>query len=329
MINVVFVLTKKMLATSISWPIDMLTAANQIAKVLCPEKPSFKLLSTTIGDLDTDGTAPCSMLINYLPEQITQADLIYLPALWRNPRPVLKTTHHVLNRWLRHHYEKGATISGAGTGCYFMAEAGLLDHKPATTHWHYFDQFQRRYPSAQLKREHFITNADNLYCAASISALADLTIHFIQQYFNTSVAQHVARHFSPETRRTYDTVSYSAGSNLNHSDEDILQIQLWIKHHLGKHLVISDIARKFGMSTRNFSRRFNNATGKTPLHYIQDARINMAKDLLQSSNLSIGSIVEKTGYNDASHFSRLFHQNVGITPRKYRITVRAKLFHEE
>ena len=325
-IKVTFVLTEHMLATSASWPADMLNAANHTARVLCAEKPQFELITTAVKLSPIQCQTPFLLSPNTNINDITDVDLIYLPALWRNPSPALQTNQALLP-WLQHHYQKGAIISGVGTGCCFMAEAGLLNHKPATTHWYYFDQFQKHYPLVQLKRQHFITQAGNLYCAASINSLADLTIHFIKRFLSPAVARHVEQHFSHEIRHAYETVSYFEESNSNHSDEDILHSQLWLKTNLSKSISINHIAQQFGMSQRNFNRRFKEATGNTPSQYIQNLRINMAKDLLQSSNLSIGDIADKIGYSDVSHFTQLFRKKLSITPSKYRTTVRAKLFH--
>ena len=327
MITVVFVIAEQMLATSASWPADMLNAANNAARTLCPEKPCMQLITTTERQCKKEPSAFKLQASTHI-DDITQADLIYLPALWRNPRPVLKKSA-ALQKWLQHHYEKGAIISGVGTGCCFMAEAGLLDNKPATTHWYYFDQFQKNYPLVQLKRQHFITQAGKLYCAASINSLADLTVHFIRYFFNDAVAQHVERHFSHEIRQAYETVSYFEDRNINHSDEDILQSQLWLKSNIGSPVVFSRLARQFGMSTRSFNRRFKEATGASPTRYIQDIRMESARDLLQSSNLTIADIADRVGYNDVSYFTQLFRKKLGTTPGEYRMTVRAKLFHEE
>ena len=326
--QVIFVLAEQMLATSTSWPAEMLNAANNAARALCPDKPMFTMNTTAINKNNIGYPALFSLSANTLLSEIDQADLIYLPALWRNPRKTLNANKE-LQPWLQHHYENGAIISGVGTGCCFMAEAGLLNHKPATTHWYYFDQFQKNYPLVQLKRQHFITQAGNLYCAASINSLADLTIHFIQQFFNTAVAQHVERHFSHEIRQAYKNTGYFEESNTNHSDEEVLQTQLWMKNNLSKPITIKYLAQQFGMSTRNFSRRFKEATGKTPLNYLQEERLKVAQDLLQSSNLAIGDIADKIGYNDVSHFTQLFRKKRLITPSEYRTTVRAKLFHGE
>jgi len=325
---IAFILTEQMLSTSATWPMDMLTAANHAAKRLCPEAPSFELITVAVRPTAIECHSGLQLAPQTTIEELHSVDIIYLPALWRNPKPVT-TREPKLLEWLTKQFESGAIISGVGTGCCFMAEAGLLNHKPATTHWYYFDAFQKNYPLVQLKRQYFITQAGSLYCAASINSLADLTIHFIQRFMNQNVAQHVQRHFSHEVRREYENVSYFEEHNTNHPDEEILQAQLWMQNNLAKNVQVTEIAQQFGMSTRNFSRRFKSAMGKTPIQYLNDYRLKTAQDLLQSSNLSIGEIADRVGYSDPSHFNKLFKRYVSVTPKDYRITVRAKLFNSK
>lgn len=254
------------------------------------------------------------------------SDLVYIPGLWRNPRPIIKR-HTALLDWLHEQYQNGAIISAVGTGVCFLAEAGLLDGKAATTHWHYFDQFQKDYPQVQLKRQYFITQASNLYCAASINSLADLTVHFIQRLFGKSIASHVERHFSHEIRKAYETSGFFDASEKNpHPDEQITQIQIWLQDNYHREILFPQIAARFGMSARTLNRRFKSALGQTPLEYLQEIRINTAKDLLKTSNLSISEIADKVGYYDTGYFTRLFKKHLDTTPNGYRNTVRAKLF---
>jgi transcriptional regulator GlxA family with amidase domain len=314
-----------MLATSTTWPSDMLAAANHAAKRLCPAKPLFNLTIAA----ETLSVVTCHSGMTLTPKQsfedIDKADIIYLPALWRNPQPIIKRQARLI-AWLQKQFEQGAIISGVGTGCCFIAETGLLDNKPATTHWYYFDKFQQLYPTVKLKRQHFITQAGSIYCAASINSLADLTVYFIQRFFNTAVAQHIQRHFSHEIRKPYESLSYFENDNINHPDETILQAQLWMLDNSSKASTLENIAQQFDMSPRNFSRRFKLAIGKTPVKYLHEMRLNNAKELLQSSNLSVTEIAYKVGYNDMSYFAKLFKEELYVSPREYRKTVRAKLF---
>jgi transcriptional regulator GlxA family with amidase domain len=323
--RIIFVLLDNMLATSTTLPSEMLLAAQSAASrdttiqtqiELCTASPNGEAVNTRTG-------------MRWLPDtsidQANNSQIIYIPGLWRNPRPLLKKSAHLLH-WLKKEYENGALISAVGTGCCFLAEAGLLDGKAATTHWHYFDQFQKDYPQVQLKRQYFITQAGNLYCAASVNSLADLTVHFIQRLFGKEIASHVERHFSHEIRRAYEASGFFEQEHSRHPDEEITQIQIWLQDNYYRDINMPQLAEKFGMSTRTLNRRFKAALGISPLNFLQEVRVNIAKDLLKTSNLSINEIVDKIGYQDIAFFNNLFKKYLATTPTAYRETVRAKLF---
>jgi transcriptional regulator GlxA family with amidase domain len=327
-ISIYFLLCEKMLATSVTLPMEMFFAAQNAANTMLPPEHRLRLNIKTLGI----NKEPVSTLsgIQLQPELgLTDSglnpDLIYVPGLWRNPRTVVLNNRAFLE-WLKEKYQSGSIISAVGTGCCFLAEAGLLDGKAATTHWHYFDQFQKDYPLVKLKRQYFITQATTLYCAASVNSLADLTVHFIKRFFGKTVASHVERHFSHEIRKAYETSVFFEATESPHPDEEITQIQIWLHDNYFKEVIFVQIAERFAMSLRTLNRRFKNALGKTPLEYLQEIRINTAKDLLKTSNLSINNIADKVGYSDVGHFSLLFKRHMSITPKAYRNTVRAKLF---
>lgn len=252
------------------------------------------------------------------------SDLIHIPALWRNPRPaVLK--HAAFIPWLQEQHRRNSSFTAVGTGVCFLAEAGLLDDKPATTHWHYFDQLQRNYPRVKLARQHFTTQAGNIYCTASINAMAELIMHQVERIFGRVIARQAQRNFFHEIRNLTDPLGYS-DQQIRHSDEAIVQAQMWLQDNHNKLLSVPDLAAQFGMTTRTFNRRFVAATQKTPGEYITEVRMTFACDLLKNTDLSILEIAGYSGYNDASWFSSRFKQWSGNSPKEYRDTVRAKLF---
>ena len=323
-----FVLVEHMLATSITLPIEMMRAAESAA--LVRDRNAIRLnIAATAVSLDPVPTRSGFRLQPDLTiADIAHTDMVILPALWRNPRPIVRK-HPQLVAWLRQQHEQGRILIAVGTGACFLAEAGLLDGKAATTHWHYFDQFEKDYPLVQLKRQYFITQANRIYCAASVNAVADLTVHFIHRTYDATIASHVERNFSHEIRRPYESSSFFDDKHRYHPDEDIVQAQIWLQQHCQQDIALKEVAAHFGMSIRTFNRRFKNATGKTPLQYVQELRIDMAKDLLQTSNLSISEIAYKVGYQDLGYFAELFRKLLATTPSEYRATVRAKLFSAE
>lgn len=316
-----------MLATSSTLPMEMLLAAESAAQTMLEPEQRRDLDIRTVAITNEPVLARTGM--HWQPDTTitlaSQSDLIYVPGLWRNPRPILKKNAALVS-WLQQQHQNGAIISAVGTGCCFLAEAGLLDGKAATTHWHYFDQFQKDYPQVHLKRQYFITQAGGLYCAASVNSLADLTIHFIQRFFGKEIASHVERHFSHEIRKSYDSSGFFETNKNPHPDEQITQIQIWLEDNYHREILFPQVCERFGMSVRTLNRRFKNALGKTPLEYLQNIRINTAKDLLKTSNLSIAEIADKVGYQDTNYFTTLFKKYLATTPNAYRETVRAKLF---
>lgn len=325
--NISFLLLDNMLATSTTLPSEMLLAAqsaiSRTHKSDAPTQLNIRTLSMTGESVLTRSGLRWQPDMAISDAQNNQ--IIYIPGLWRNPRPLIKKSAALIE-WLKQEYQNGALICAVGTGCCFLAEAGLLDGKAATTHWHYFDQFHKDYPLIQLKRQYFITQAGNLYCAASVNSLADLTVHFIQRLFGKEIANHVERHFSHEIRRAYEASGFFEQEHSRHPDEEITQIQIWLQDNYHREIIISQLAARFSMSTRTLNRRFKAALGISPLDFLQEIRVNIAKDLLKTTNLSINEIADKVGYQDIGFFTALFKKHLATTPLSYRTTVRAKLF---
>ena len=325
--RIAFVITPNMLATSLTNAYELFFAANQSARRTGLSVTSEIAELVKVGLTEDRVELPSGLSLQPdtgLKQEVF--DMVYLPAMWRNPRPVVRNNPALVD-WVRWQYEHGAIINSTGTGVCFVAEAGLLNDKPATTHWYFFEQFARDYPLVELKRQHFITTAGKLYCAGSINALTDLTLHHVHRFYGKDVADHLSQHFSHEVRQPFDRLSFKQGENDNQTDETILQAQIWMQNHLNKAAIsISNVASLFGMSQRNFTRRFRSATNMTPVQYLQNQRLREAKELLQNSNLSISEIAYRVGYMDVSYFTKLFKQFMSITPKQYRTTIRAKLF---
>jgi len=330
MTSVTFFLCDEMLASSITLPLEQLSAAADFTLAhtkSAVKPPRFDIRLASLDGQPKRAHSGISLAAHCAIEAIEHSDITYLPALWRNPQKLLKHNRALLP-WLKEQHNQGNIIAGVGTGCCFMAEAGLLDDQTATTHWHYFDEFAHHYPRVKLLRDYFITRAGNLYCTGSVNSTADLTIQFIRQYYSAAAANHVERHFFHEIR--------NSGLHLGrpqwdqpHRDELIAQAQAFLGEHLESSLRMEQVAHHFGLSLRSFNRRFKAATAQTPLNYLQERRILLAKELLKTSNLSIGEIALRCGHQDFAHFTGLFKKNLGTTPSQYRMTVRAKLFAVE
>lgn len=319
------------LASSLALPMEMLTAADNLVRTQSHHHRAARidaLYCHVVGpDKGKEITTATGLTLKLSGNalDISTTDLLIIPALWRNPLTTLRR-HVDLLPWLRQLAQRDTHICAVGTGSFLLAEAGLLTHKPATTHWFYFDQFARRYPQIQLQRHHLITEAGNIFCAGSVNSVADLTIHFIELYYGAQIARKVEAQFSPEIRRPFESHVYTEGGADLHGDELIAQAQDMLRSRYAEAVNIEELAHQLGISGRSFTRRFKNATGLSPNLYLQQQRLNTARELLRTSNLSIAEVANAVGYSDSDYFCRRFRNAMKQTPSTYRASVRGKLF---
>lgn len=319
-----FVLTPGMLTTGTALPYEMWLAARDRRRAERRGDAGLQLLLIAALPEALDcGRLPISADCTLA--EAGRCDVVYLPALWRNPA-LLRARLAPLSAWLREQHEAGAQIAAVGTGVSLLADSGLLDGRPATTHWYNFERFERAHPRVDLKRQFFITQSGSLYCAASINSLADVSVHLIERAFDRATAQHVERNFSHEIRRTYEEYRYLDGGEAPLADEVVAEAQLWIEANLAAQITVADLAQRLAISVRTLDRRFRAATGASPRAYWQQRRVRLAKELLEKTNLTIGEIAYRVGYQDAGHFARLFERELSVPPSAYRQMVRAKLF---
>tara|TARA_R110000822_G_scaffold187752_16_gene326713 strand:- start:6649 stop:7677 length:1029 start_codon:yes stop_codon:yes gene_type:complete len=324
-LRVATLLYDNFLGTSATLPVELLRTAEASARAHNPDARRVEAATLSIDHQPVISPSGFDIIPSATIADVTQCDIISLPALWRNPRPALNKYRDYIP-WLQQQAKLGATIIAVGTGVCFLAEAGLLDNQPATTHWHYFDRFQKDYPLVELKRQYFVTQAGNLYCAASVNAMAELMVHLVSRLYSRQAAAQVERNFFHEIRGSFELTSYFSDDVQRHPDEQVVQAQIWFDDNFSKPIRIVDVATQFGFSMRSFNRRFKNALGKTPLQYLQKIRLNNARELLQKSNLSVSEIATHCGYQGPASFNKIFNQHFSTSPTKYRETVRAKLF---
>ena len=322
-IQIGFLLAPGMLSTGTALPYEMWLAAQDLCLVRKRHEVIKLNLIEACSDLSGRRLAlkpDCSL------RTLPQLDILYLPALWRNPRTVINRMGLEFWESLRLQHAGGAQIASVGTGVALLAESGLLDGKAATTHWYYFEQFEKEFPNVRLKKNFFITQSGLLHCAASINSLADVTVHLIERAVDKSIARHVEKNFSHEIRRTYEEYRYLDGGNTSLDDEVVLEAQLWISDNLAVQQTVNELADRLGIALRTLNRRFRQTTGLSVRKYWQLKRVTLAKELLEKTNLTISEVAWRVGYQDAGYFSRLFNRELSMTPLAYRRMVRAKLF---
>ncbi len=317
------------LASSMTIPLEMIGAAAQIHRARHRQrKDTLRLCVAAERDTPLTVTGGFTLTATATLDQLPHCDLIFVPALWGSPQRVLRQHRRTVD-WLREQHASGAIICSVGTGSYFPAVAGLLDDAMATTHWHYFNDFARRFPRVKLQRKRFITLDRRIYCTGSINAVRDVMLHLVERLFDASIADEVARHFTHELKRSYESRLLDLDQKNTHHDELIIKVQEWMQKHFHRQIDIHAMAQTFNINQRSLNRRFRLAAGKTPKQYLQELRISQAQALLKHSNLSIAEAADAVGYQDVSYFTELFRRLNNVTPGEYRRLVRAKVFTTE
>ena len=220
--------------------------------------------------------------------------------------------------WLMESHEKGTHIASICLGAFLLAQTGLLDSKIATTHWGYMNRFRKQFPKVKLKPEKLITDEGDLFTAGGANAGGDLALYLIEKYAGKEAAFQTARIMVMDMDRKSQSPYLLFRFEKIHGDKDVLNIQNWLEKNFNDEIKVDLLADKAGMSRRTFERRFKNATGDSPLRYLQRVRIENAKQLLESGGKTFDEITYMVGYEDSSTFSRIFKKTTGLSPNLYK-----------
>ncbi len=220
--------------------------------------------------------------------------------------------------WLGAAFERGALIASVCTGSFVLADAGLLQGQVATTHWRAAQVFRQRYPELRLAVDRLLVDNGQIICAGGANAFVDLCLYLVERLSSAAVALACSKLMVLDHRRSEQTPYMIRYGHRSHPDSAIHKAQDWLEQHYAGAVPIDEVAAIAGLGDRTFKRRFKEATGETPLAYLQQLRVEAAKQLLESSREQTSQIIWQVGYEDASSFRRLFKRTVGCTMEQYR-----------
>lgn len=244
-------------------------------------------------------------------------DLVIIPTIAGDIDRTLADNAELLPL-LRYWHTQGGDLASNCTGAFFLAEAGLLEHREATTHWGYCNLFQQRYPGVNLRPNQLITSADRIFCAGGGMAWLDLGLFLVERHCGVETARTLAKAFVMDMGRNSQAAYASIHSRRYHQDQTVMLIQDWMEEHIGETINLDTLATRFHLTPRTFKRRFREATGDRPLQYLQKLRVEASKRLLEDPRQRLHQVTRAVGYEDASSFSRLFRTHTGMTPSAYR-----------
>jgi transcriptional regulator GlxA family with amidase domain len=245
------------------------------------------------------------------------ADLVLAPALDPDIGEQLEKNRRAVP-FLRRAYQRGADLASACTGAFLLAEAGVLDGRPATTHWAFQGLFASTYPRVRLAPQAVMVDSGRVLTAGGATSFLNLTLVLVERLLGPEVARAASKMFLIDVNKAPQGAYAMFSTQKMHDDQAIQRAQLLIEEQLADGLSVEELARAAHLSTRTFMRRFRRATGNGPREYIQRVRVEAAKRALEGGDHSVVSVAESVGYGDPVAFRKLFVRLTGLTPMDYR-----------
>ncbi len=213
---------------------------------------------------------------------------------------------------------RGVRVSSVCVGAYLLGEAGLLDGRRCTTSWLYGADLASRYPGATVRTDSLIVQDAGVTTTAAFTAALDLATALVREHLGDNIARTTARiTLAPENRTSQSPYIVDSMLPVNHT-QFADDVGSWLVERMAEPYDLNLLSDAFHLSTRTMLRKFKDETGESPRSYLQRARIRKAKRLLESTDWSLGKILEHIGYQDPGTFRRLFADRVGISPADYR-----------
>ena len=210
-------------------------------------------------------------------------------------------------------------VTSVCTGAFVLAAAGLLDGRRATTHWAACAALARQHPAIDVEDDRIYVRDGHCWTSAGVTAGIDLTLALVEEDNGPEVAHQVAGWLVVFTRRPGGQAQFSAALQAQPAVEPgIAAVQRWLPDHLADDLSVDALARRASMSPRTFARAFRRETGTTPAAHVETLRVEAARRLLETTDLTVPAVARAVGLRRAETLHRAFRRRVGTTPEQYR-----------
>ena len=260
-------------------------------------------------------------------EHAETADLLVVPALPESQPAAL--LEHVrgdaslpVRNLIARARDRGTTIGSACAGTFLLAEAGILDGLRATTTWWLSPTFRTRYPRVQLDYSQMVITCEGITTAGAAFGHIDLALAIVRAG-SPALADLVARYLVVDERPSQS--AYTIPSALAQSDPTAAAFERWIREHLAEPIKMADAAKAIGVSERTLQRAVQRAIGTSPIRFVQDLRVERARHLLRTTDMSVETISRKVGYDSPHTLRVLLRERTGKTASALRSRDAGKL----
>jgi len=273
----------------------------------------FRVCAAETGALAT--TAGFSIAVTHGLEALADAHTIIVPS-WRDPA---EAPPAALVDALRAAHERGALLVGLCLGAFVLAATGILDGRPASTHWAWADDFARRYPRVRLDPDVLYVDNGNVLTSAGTAAGLDCCLHVLRKISGAQAANYVARRLVVSPHRQGGQAQYVQQPMPPSPRGDRLSGLLdWVSGNLAVPHTLDTLAARALMSRRTFTRRFRLATGTTVGAWLLAQRLARAQQLLESTDESVETIAASAGFGSAASLRQHFGEAFRTSPSAWR-----------
>jgi transcriptional regulator GlxA family with amidase domain len=248
-----------------------------------------------------------STLTHFSKINIEKGDFIFLPGAEMD---YLRSENFKKEKkfftWLMKKHKAGVNICTVCTGAFILAETGLLNLKPCTTHWKRIGELKESYPLLQIKNDVLYTHEDNLYTSAGITSGIDLSLAIVEEHYGPLFAHKISRELLVYYRRSGNHTQQNVYLNYrNHMQTGIHSVQDWLIANIENKFTIAQLASIANMSERNLTRAFKKATGLTINQYKKQLRLEKLKTLLHNTEMKSDVVANKVGYKNSRQLRRI------------------------
>jgi transcriptional regulator GlxA family with amidase domain len=261
--------------------------------------------------------------------EVESTDIIIVPSVLLESGGWVTGRYPEIVDWARRKHADGALLCSACSGIFLLAETGLFDGQDTTVHWGYAREFERAFPRVPLSPERVLVVSgarEELITSGASMTWHDLVLYLISRHVGATAAQTIARTFALQWHHDGLAPYIVFEGRKDHGDASITEAQAWLSTHFGVGSPVDEMVKRSGLAERTFKRRFTEATGFSPIDYIQRLRIEDAKRRLERTDVSADEISWKVGYEDPAFFRRLFKRVTGMTPGAYRRRFQVPVF---
>ena len=279
---------------------------------------SFKVCGLEKGPLKATGGVHILTQVGL--RGLQEADTIIV-AGWRDPAepPPRRLIHALIEAHLR-----GARLVSICTGIFVLASTGLLDGRRATAHWRHIEQVRSSFPAVHLEPDVLYVDEGDILTSAGSAAGIDLCLHIIRKDFGSEIANVVARRLVVSPHREGGQAQFIDRPVGDATSPWLSNLLHWVQGQLHLPISVEQLAAQAHVSKRTLSRRFAETTGTSPLDWITGLRVRLAKDLLETTSLSIEEVAERCGFGSSATLRHHFRINVKLSPNEYRLRFQSK-----